>query len=111
MDGKRCFGEKRLSQPQIRRSLPAGWRIKRGLIEIGPMDFSTFPIAIRFVVRLASIAEGENHHPEIMISWKRVTLQLTTHDAGGVTRLDISMARLINSLLKSFGGRVRQLNK
>ncbi|MDE1832798.1 MAG: 4a-hydroxytetrahydrobiopterin dehydratase [Candidatus Micrarchaeota archaeon] len=111
MKDKRCFDEKRLSQAQVKESLPAGWRAKRGLIETGPLDFPTFPAAIRFVVRLATVAEKENHHPEIMISWKRVTLQLTTHDAGGVTRLDIRMARLTNSLLRSLGGRLRRLNK
>lgn len=111
MKGGRCFDEKKLSAIQIRRSVPAGWKVKRGIIEIGPLDFSTFPTAIRFVDRLAGLAERENHHPEIIVSWKRVTLQLTTHDAGGVTRLDIRMARLINSLLRQFSGRVRHPNK
>lgn len=107
----RCFDEELLPASEIKRNLPKGWALKGRLIRTGTLDFDTFPTAIRFVDRLAAIAERENHHPEILISWRRVRLELTTHDAGGVTRLDIRMARLINSLIKSYGRRVRHLNK
>ena len=108
---KECAEERRLTATEIRKALPQGWRVKGRLIESGRLDFASFPTAITFVDRLALIAERENHHPEIMVSWKRVTLQLTTHDAGGVTALDIRMAGLINRLVRSFSGRVRYLNK
>ncbi|HUY70534.1 MAG TPA: 4a-hydroxytetrahydrobiopterin dehydratase [Candidatus Baltobacteraceae bacterium] len=107
----RCFDQKRLAAAEIKKSLPSGWKARGKLIETGRLDFATFPTAIIFVDRLAKIAERENHHPEISVSWKRITLQLTTHDAGGVTEMDIRMARLINALLKQFSGRVRYPNK
>ncbi|HVC57864.1 MAG TPA: 4a-hydroxytetrahydrobiopterin dehydratase [Candidatus Acidoferrales bacterium] len=107
----RCFDQKRLTAAEIRKSLPSGWKARGKLIQTGRLDFATFPTAIIFVDKLAKIAERENHHPEIAVSWKRVTLQLTTHDAGGVTELDIHMAALINALIKRFSGRVKYLNK
>ncbi|MDE1810565.1 MAG: 4a-hydroxytetrahydrobiopterin dehydratase [Candidatus Micrarchaeota archaeon] len=108
---KDCAEEERLTAAEIRKALPSGWKVKGRIIESMRLDFDTFPVAIKFVDRLALIAERENHHPEILVSWKRVTLQLTTHDAGGITALDIRMAGLVNRLIRSFSGSVRYLNK
>ena len=61
--------------------------------------FEGFPAAIAFVTRLADAAEAANHHPDIAISYKRVTVRWTTHSAGGITDRDREMARQTDSLV------------
>jgi len=58
----------------------------------------TFPAAITLVDRVAEVAEAMNHHPDIDIRWRTVTFTATTHDRGGVTELDIELARTIDRL-------------
>ena len=55
--------------------------------------FKHFPGAIRFVNRIGKVAEEAWHHPDIDIRWNKVTLTLTTHDEGGLTRKDFRLAR------------------
>ncbi len=57
-----------------------------------------FAAAMTFVNGVASLAEQANHHPDIAISWNRVTLRLTTHSAGGLTPLDLDLARQIDAI-------------
>jgi len=59
---------------------------------------ATFPEAIQFVVKLGELAEAANHHPDIDIRWRNVIVYLTTHEAGGVTALDLDLARQIDAL-------------
>jgi 4a-hydroxytetrahydrobiopterin dehydratase len=61
--------------------------------------FDGFPAAIAFVNRLAEAAEAANHHPDIAISYKRVTVRWTTHSAGGITDRDRELARQTDSLV------------
>jgi 4a-hydroxytetrahydrobiopterin dehydratase len=56
-------------------------------------QFKDFPGAILFVNAVAELAEEAGHHPDIDIRWNRVTLTLTTHDAGGLTEKDFALAR------------------
>jgi 4a-hydroxytetrahydrobiopterin dehydratase len=49
--------------------------------------------SVGFVTRLAEVAEAADHHPDVAISWNRVTVTLSTHSAGGVTDKDVSLAR------------------
>lgn len=65
------------------------------------LTFENFVDAMIFVNKVAEIAEEEGHHPEIRIVYNRVTLALTTHDAGGLTQKDFQMARRIDSLVES----------
>jgi 4a-hydroxytetrahydrobiopterin dehydratase len=60
--------------------------------------FANFVDAMIFVNRVAEIAEEEGHHPDIRIAYNRVTLTLSTHDAGGLTQKDFQIARRIDSL-------------
>ena len=55
-------------------------------------EFPSFPEAIGFVNRVAELAERENHHPDIAVSYKKVTLRWTTHSAGGITERDRELA-------------------
>jgi 4a-hydroxytetrahydrobiopterin dehydratase len=57
-----------------------------------PFEFDSFAQAIAFVNRVAELAEAENHHPDIAVSYKRVTLRWTTHSAGGITDRDRELA-------------------
>jgi 4a-hydroxytetrahydrobiopterin dehydratase len=57
-----------------------------------------FAGAMAYVNGVAMLAEGANHHPDIAISWNRVTLRLTTHSAGGLTQLDLDLAAAIDPL-------------
>ncbi|UGQ09439.1 4a-hydroxytetrahydrobiopterin dehydratase [Yinghuangia sp. ASG 101] len=59
-----------------------------------------FPTAIRIVDVVAVAAEDMNHHPDIDIRWRTVRFALTTHDAGGVTALDIELARNIDAIVR-----------
>jgi 4a-hydroxytetrahydrobiopterin dehydratase len=60
--------------------------------------FENFADAMIFVNKVAEIAEEEEHHPDIRIVYNRVTLALSTHDAGGLTQKDFQMAHRIDSL-------------
>ena len=55
--------------------------------------FKGFPAAVRFVTKIAELAEKAMHHPDIDIRWNKVTLVLTTHDTGGLTARDFKLAR------------------
>ncbi|MDZ4742978.1 MAG: 4a-hydroxytetrahydrobiopterin dehydratase [Verrucomicrobiota bacterium] len=55
--------------------------------------FEGFPMSITFVVRIAKCAQKINHHPYIDIDFDKVTLTLTTHDEGGLTEKDFTLAR------------------
>jgi len=62
------------------------------------VEASTFPAGIELVRRVAVAAEEADHHPDIDIRWRRVTFTLSTHSAGGLTRLDVELARRIDQL-------------
>jgi 4a-hydroxytetrahydrobiopterin dehydratase len=63
-------------------------------------DFMT---AIRIVDDVAEAAEQANHHPDIDIRWRRVRFALSTHDAGGVTGLDLDLAAHIDAIAAAHG--------
>ena len=59
----------------------------------------SFPDAIAFVTRLAFDAEAADHHPDIVINFKRVTLTFSTHSEGGLTQKDFDGARKVDALV------------
>jgi 4a-hydroxytetrahydrobiopterin dehydratase len=61
--------------------------------------FKDFTEAFGFMTRVAILAEKADHHPEWFNVWNRVDILLTTHDAKGLTRRDIDLARAIDQLL------------
>ncbi|NJM38597.1 MAG: 4a-hydroxytetrahydrobiopterin dehydratase [Akkermansiaceae bacterium] len=63
------------------------------------VEFEEFMDAIDFINDLAEIAEEAQHHPEITIKHTKVLLRLTTHDAGGLTDLDIELAQRVDNLV------------
>ena len=60
-------------------------------------EFASFPQAIEFVDRLAKAAESANHHPDIDIRHRRVTVRWTTHSEDGITAKDREMAELTST--------------
>lgn len=81
---------------QALESLP-GWEIKDGKLHRG-YRFADFPHAIGFMAIAAPGIEKMNHHPEWFNVYNRVLVDLTTHDAGGVTRRDVELAKLLDSI-------------
>ena len=60
--------------------------------------FKDFPAAMKFVNHVAELAEQAQHHPDVDIRWNKVTLALTTHDAGGLTEKDFALAKQCDAL-------------
>jgi 4a-hydroxytetrahydrobiopterin dehydratase len=89
----------KLTDTEIQRKLPAlnGWRYETGAL-VHDYAFVDFAAAFAFVVRLALLAEKVNHHPDIDIRYNKLRVALVSHDSGGVTARDISMAAEIGKL-------------
>ena len=58
----------------------------------------SFPAALMFASAVGQLAERADHHPDILISYRKVTLTLSTHSAGGLTEKDFSLAAQINAI-------------
>ena len=71
---------------------------RRGAVIRRTYEFTDFPLAMKFVNAVARAAERVQHHPDIDIRWNKVTLALTTHDAGGLTEKDFALARRCDAL-------------
>ena len=79
-------------------AVPEGWTERDGGL-VRELEFADFPAAIAFVNRLADLAEAENHHPDIEIHYRRVTVRWWTHTAGSVTDRDHDLAGKSNGLV------------
>jgi 4a-hydroxytetrahydrobiopterin dehydratase len=90
---------KALSAAEITTALQdlPGWATGENSIERA-FQFADFKAAMKFVNTIAEAAEAANHHPDILINYNKVTLTLVSHDSGGVTQRDLSMARKINEI-------------
>jgi 4a-hydroxytetrahydrobiopterin dehydratase len=64
--------------------------------------FAGFADAVAFVVRLGFAAEAADHHPDLLIRYKRVTVTYSTHSAGGLTEKDFEGARAVDALARRF---------
>jgi 4a-hydroxytetrahydrobiopterin dehydratase len=80
-------------------SLP-GWALEHGKLH-REFQFEDFVDAFGFMARVALVAESMNHHPEWSNVWNRVVVDLSTHDAGGITELDLELARRMDRMLGS----------
>lgn len=84
----------KLTEAEIKTSLAdvPDWSELEGEIQ-RTFQFADFAEAMRFVNRVAGEAERTQHHPDILIRYNKVTLTLSTHDAGGITVKDFDLAR------------------
>ena len=89
----------KLTGDQIEQTLAKipDWRQEADTIR-RTFEFADFPSAIQFVNAMADLAERALHHPDIDIRWNKVTLVLTTHDEGGLTEKDFSLAAQFDRL-------------
>jgi 4a-hydroxytetrahydrobiopterin dehydratase len=78
-------------------AVPDGWSEVDGALE-RTFEFKDFVEALAFVNRVGDLAEAENHHPDIAIHYKQVTLRWWTHTAGGVTDRDVELAKRSSEL-------------
>jgi len=91
----------RLDQAEVAAALAApdgpAWELVDGTLQ-RTVKCASFPAALDFVMAVGRLAEEADHHPDIDIRWRTVHLVLVTHDAGGLTRLDLDLARAIDAL-------------
>ena len=95
----------RLSDSDVRSriaSLP-GWELREGTLH-RQLEFRTFTDAFSFMTLIAFTAERMNHHPEWSNVYNRVTIELTTHDVGGISENDLVMAADISDAHQRFAG-------
>jgi 4a-hydroxytetrahydrobiopterin dehydratase len=88
-----------LDEDQINEALTAlpGWsRVGEAITRT--FDRGDFMGAVDFVNAIAPVAEAINHHPDVTIRWREVTLTLSTHSAGGLTAADFELARRIDEI-------------
>lgn len=75
----------------------AGWRID-GKELVKEFKFPSYLAGIDFVAQVARVAEAMNHHPDLHVGWRKVTMNISTHSAGGLTALDFELARKAEAL-------------
>ena len=91
----------KLSEEEVQerlKSLP-NWSLTQGKIR-RELEFPNFVEAFGFMSRLALVAEKMDHHPNWSNVYNRVTIELETHDAGGLTELDFELASVAEALQK-----------
>jgi len=90
----------KLSQTEIDEELKnlPGWSVKNEKLH-KEFQFDSFNQAFGFMTRAAMEIEKMNHHPEWFNVYNKITVELTTHDAGGITKNDVNLARILNSLV------------
>jgi len=89
-----------LSPAQLTQAITelSGWQLSEGTL-VRTFSFSDFREAMSFVNSVAAIAERAGHHPDIDIRYNKVKLALSSHDAGGITEKDSSLAAEIDKIL------------
>jgi 4a-hydroxytetrahydrobiopterin dehydratase len=87
-----------LNDSQIARALEAlpGWTREENALA-RQFIFASFPEAVAFVNRLVPHAEAADHHPDLLVSYRRVTVRWTTHSDGGITEKDVTGAKMTDA--------------
>jgi 4a-hydroxytetrahydrobiopterin dehydratase len=91
----------KLSGPELKKAVTGlkGWTVAKGKLH-KEYKFADFIHAFGFMATAALAIEKMEHHPEWFNVYNRVTVDLTTHDAGGITSKDIDLARLLDETAK-----------
>jgi 4a-hydroxytetrahydrobiopterin dehydratase len=97
----------KLDEQQLTAALAqlSGWDVKNGKLH-REYRFADFPHAFGFMATAAVSIEKMNHHPEWFNVYNRVGVDLTTHDAGGITERDVRLARLLDAIYSTAFGAV-----
>lgn len=90
----------KLSEEQVAQGLEShpAWVELNGEIQ-RTFEFEDFAGAMRFVNQIAHYAEGVQHHPDLLIRYNKVTLSVSTHDAGGITQKDFDLAAAADAMV------------
>lgn len=88
-----------LSEEELAARLPDGWE-RDGEEIVRVFEFDTYLGGAGFAAGAAGLAEEAWHHPEITIRWREVEVRLTTHDAGGITDADTTLAARLNDMFE-----------
>ena len=100
LDGEGDMGRRDLLDEKDLAAALAGvdWQ-REGDAIVKTVKLPTFAAAIEFVRQVAEVAEAMDHHPDIDIRYRTVTLRVSTHSAGGLTAMDFELARAVDALL------------
>jgi 4a-hydroxytetrahydrobiopterin dehydratase len=84
----------KLAGDDLRRRAEAlpDWRVRDESVLARTFTFPDFRTALAFVNRVGAAAEAQGHHPDIHLTWGRVDVEISTHDAGGITESDFQLA-------------------
>lgn len=96
-DHVKPLSRERLTDGDVNILKPAGWWGDGGKL-FRVFEFGRYPDAVAFALRVAQLAEEQDHHPDIHIFYDKVKVNYFTHDRGGVTMWDIRGARDVNAL-------------
>ena len=89
-----------LSEEQVAERLSSSEWTREGDEIVREWKFENFARAMEFVNAVAEIAEGANHHPDILLhGWNKVRLSVTNHSAGGLTEADFRLAAAVDGLI------------
>jgi 4a-hydroxytetrahydrobiopterin dehydratase len=105
-DRRNVPDRKRLTPAELATGLQAladGWSGDTDAIT-RTVQFPSFLAAVEFISRLAPVAEALDHHPDLSLSWRTVTLTLSTHSSGGVTAMDLDLAAQLDQLIAGLAG-------
>jgi 4a-hydroxytetrahydrobiopterin dehydratase len=86
------------TEVQAQAKFLEGWTVFQGKELQQTFKFKDFVEAIAFVNKIVEPAEAAGHHPDLAISYNKVSVTLTTHDAGGLTANDFALAQVISKL-------------
>lgn len=87
-----------LTEKEVQQELKAlhGWEWEGDAIQ-KQYSFGSFAEAMKFANRVATLAEEQDHHPDILISYSKVTLTTSSHDVGGLTSRDFRLAKAVDA--------------
>ncbi len=96
-------GYRRLSRSEIKKRVAelTGWKLARGKL-LRELEFENFEDAISFMVRTSLEVAKLDHHPEWFNVYNHVRIELTTHDVGGISNYDFTLAKKIDKIVAGF---------
>lgn len=94
------MSRRRLTEHEVAQALEGlpGWSLRDAQWLTWSREFGDFDEAMAFIQRVADIARRLDHHPDLYNVYNRVRLELTTHDAGGLTERDVAFAGAVSAL-------------
>ena len=89
---------------RLKADLGHGWEVAEGKRLGKRFEFKDFKQALEFTNRIGALAEGQDHHPDIALSWGKVEVSLWTHSVGGLSENDFILAAKVENLPRPAAG-------